>query len=114
MWMHPHPENFMETNTNTPEAKQPASAGCHPTPCSPLEILEPPAERTSSADPTHVGGCALILIAMAGYMKDRHLLCDKLSDISSLYDRDIMLRKSIIDEIERIDAIAAKILQENK
>jgi hypothetical protein len=24
----------METNTNTPEAKQPASAGCHPTPCS--------------------------------------------------------------------------------
>ena len=23
----------METNTNTPEAKQPASAGCHPTTC---------------------------------------------------------------------------------
>ena len=24
----------METNTNIPEAKQPASAGCHPTTCS--------------------------------------------------------------------------------
>lgn len=34
--MHPHPKNFMETNSNTPEAKQPASAGCHPTPCSPV------------------------------------------------------------------------------
>jgi len=28
----------METNTNTPEAKQPASAGCHPTTCSPKWI----------------------------------------------------------------------------
>jgi hypothetical protein len=28
----------METNTNTPEAKQPASAGCHPTTCSPSLI----------------------------------------------------------------------------
>jgi len=27
----------METNTNTPEAKQPASAGCHPTTCSPSD-----------------------------------------------------------------------------
>ena len=29
----------METNTNTPEAKQPPSAGCHPTTCSALEFL---------------------------------------------------------------------------
>jgi len=28
MWMHPHTNKLMETNTNTPEAKQPASAGC--------------------------------------------------------------------------------------
>ncbi len=28
MWMHPHTIKLMETNTNTPEAKQPASAGC--------------------------------------------------------------------------------------
>jgi len=28
----------METNTNTPEAKQPASAGCHPTTCSRLVL----------------------------------------------------------------------------
>jgi hypothetical protein len=33
MWMQPHTNKLMETNTNTPEAKQPASAGCHPTPC---------------------------------------------------------------------------------
>ena len=32
--MHPHTTKLMETNTNTPEAKQPASAGCHPTTCS--------------------------------------------------------------------------------
>ena len=34
MWMHPHTIKLMETNTNTPEAEQPASAGCHPTTCS--------------------------------------------------------------------------------
>lgn len=34
MWMYPHTIKPMETNTNTPEAKQPASAGCHHTPCS--------------------------------------------------------------------------------
>ena len=33
MWMHPHSIKLMETNTNTPEAKQPASAGCHRTTC---------------------------------------------------------------------------------
>jgi hypothetical protein len=30
----------METNTNTPEAKQPAGAGCHPTPCSESSSLD--------------------------------------------------------------------------
>ena len=35
MWMHPHTIKLMETNTNTPEAKQPPSAGCHRTTCSP-------------------------------------------------------------------------------
>ncbi len=34
MWMHPHTIKLMKTNSNTPEAKQPASAGCHPTTCS--------------------------------------------------------------------------------
>ena len=38
--MHPHTIELMETNTNTPEAKQPASAGCHPTTCSP-SLLTP-------------------------------------------------------------------------
>ena len=33
--MHPHTIKLMETNTNTPEAKQPPSAGCHPTTCCP-------------------------------------------------------------------------------
>ena len=28
MWMHPHTNKLMETNTNEPEAKQPPSAGC--------------------------------------------------------------------------------------
>ena len=28
MWMPPHTNELMETNTNTPEAKQPTSAGC--------------------------------------------------------------------------------------
>ena len=32
----------METNTNTPEAKQPASAGCHPTTCSASEKYAEP------------------------------------------------------------------------
>ena len=32
--MHPHTIKLMETNTNTPEAKQSASAGCHHTTCS--------------------------------------------------------------------------------
>lgn len=48
MWMHPHTENFMETNTNTPEANQPASAGCHPTPCSP-SLCESKVEEIISA-----------------------------------------------------------------
>lgn len=30
MWMHPHTIKIMETNTNTPEAKHPPSAGCIP------------------------------------------------------------------------------------
>ena len=30
MWMHPHTTKLMKTNTNTPEAKQPPSAGCIP------------------------------------------------------------------------------------
>ena len=34
MWMHPHTNKLMETNSNDTEAKQPASAGCHPTTCS--------------------------------------------------------------------------------
>jgi hypothetical protein len=39
MWMHPHTNKLMEINTNTPEAKQPASAGCHPTTCSPSSFF---------------------------------------------------------------------------
>lgn len=39
MWMHPHTIKLMETNTNTHEAKQPPSAGCHPTTCSAVSIL---------------------------------------------------------------------------
>lgn len=38
MWMHPHTNKLMETNTNTPEAEQSASAGCHPTTCSASEF----------------------------------------------------------------------------
>ena len=40
MWMHPHTIKLMETNSNTPEAKQPASAGCAPTAGSPLSDFE--------------------------------------------------------------------------
>lgn len=39
--MHPHTNKLMETNTNTTEAKQPASAGCYHTPCSP-DVLSTP------------------------------------------------------------------------
>ena len=39
MWMHPHTIKLMETNSNTPEAKQPASEGCHPTTCSALHWM---------------------------------------------------------------------------
>jgi len=86
---------------------EPRQEGLDDAACSPsLEVLEPPAEGTSPAVPTEVGGCALHLLAMAGYMKDRHLLCEKLSVISSLYERDIALRNSIISEIERIDKIS--------
>lgn len=38
MWMHPHTNKLMETNSNTPEAKQPASAGCIPRLVVPLQI----------------------------------------------------------------------------
>lgn len=34
MWMPTHTNKIMETNANTPEARKPASAGCHPTNCS--------------------------------------------------------------------------------
>lgn len=40
MWRHPHPENFMNTNTNNTEAKDPASVGCHPTTCSPSLMID--------------------------------------------------------------------------
>lgn len=50
MWMHPHTIELMETNTNDNEAKQPASAGCHPTTCSRLSDLLPPAEIVEAAE----------------------------------------------------------------
>ena len=51
----------METNTNDTEAKQPASAGCHPTPCS-LPII-PLAESTA---PTQAGNFSCLTVKLSG------------------------------------------------
>lgn len=49
-------------------------------------------------------------IAIAGYLQNRQTLCEHLATISSTYDREKDRRKSIVDEIEKIDRCVARIL----
>lgn len=75
------------TPIDSAEAEQPASAGCAPTACS----------ETPQA------------IAVAGYLQNRQTLCEHLATISSTYDREKDRRKSIVEEIEKIDRCVARI-----
>ena len=71
MWMHPHTIKLMETNLNDTEAKQPASAGCHPTTCSPSSV---PPGTLKLGEPHPAAIDALRYVAELGFMRQSTLM----------------------------------------
>lgn len=88
--MHPHTTKLMETNTNTPEAKEPASAGCIPqlvrlpfTP--PFRVIS---EYKCGTDAHIVDAIDNIIVESSVWVSDPHLkhkkamilICDSLNE----------------------------------
>ena len=77
---------------------------------------EPELSNDSGASPTNATAFAAMpgsparVAAVEGYMKDRHVLCTALSEISSTYDREDKRHARIVEEIKRIDAAVGGLL----